>query len=361
MTAYRQVVVGAGIAGLGTALYGAARGPVLLLVPRAFGPRVPERIDAVPLAAIATLIDLGIDPRNFSDLVRHSQRLAAWSSKEPVGISGREVVHVRRAALEAALLARVVRLPAVTVAPAPADRRELRALAATWSARGVTLVDASGRAAVLAARRDVLRGAWHARVMQQRTSAGQEFSAPRLAAHEGGYAYRLGCAGLITVGLVSFRCTASAVVPCWRRLRREHPFLFEGLDAQDERPIRGYPAGLQSAQHAGSLAVGDAGLARDALASQGIAAALSEAAYAAAVETAAERRLYALRMVEQRRAHARSLHLALADAWPSSLPAWCEYRGEVGRLLTDSAEPPVRVALREGRVRPLAAPAATGS
>ena len=112
----------------------------------------------------------------------------------------------------------------------------------------------------------------------------------------------------------------------FEQVRREHAFLFEGVSRLDVRSTRRvYPAALQWSRHQGVMAVGDAALARDALSSQGLSCAISEARYAAAVSTRHDAGLFQHRLHEQRLSHLRSLSRALRECRCARETGWAQY------------------------------------
>jgi flavin-dependent dehydrogenase len=349
--AYRNVIVGSGVAGLVTALLAAARGPVLLLVRPGFRCTVPVRIDSVPTQTIAALLELGADPRRFSDLRRHRTRLAAWSSAEPIAVEAPETVHVERGNLEAALYHRAIHHPRIRLAPAPIGRKHLLAFLGQPRLRGAIVIDATGRAALLAREQYRTPGGWQAWTVQLEVRAGRFDSDLRIAATPDGYGYRLGMGHRLTLGHVSFRAQrAESGTITFERLRCEHAFLFEGVPDFGVRDgLRVCLAALQWSRHEGVTPVGDAALVRDSLSSQGLACAISEAHYAAAVATRRDAELFQCRVREQRISHLRYLSRVLADSRYVRDTAWAQYRRHVLTASASSArdESPV-IALRHG-------------
>jgi hypothetical protein len=311
-------------------------------------------VDSVPVAAIAALIELGVDPRAFSDLRRHDTRRAAWSSDLPGTLNSPDTVHIERGGLEAALFARVLRHPRLTLLPAPRRRADLRSLIERHARSGATLLDATGRASLLATRRTSAPSQWHGWTQLWHANAGRSFDDDfRIAAVPDGYCYRLGTRHCLTLGVVSF-----AGGPSCRRTdrlqahRRELPWLFEDLPAAEAAPAdRVYPAGVQWSTHEDMLAIGDACFARDALSSQGLAGLISQAHYAVAVESPEDGALYAARAREQRLCHLRSLLGMLSESRYAAGAPWQRYREFVAGGLDSPAdgEAPV-VVLRGGRL-----------
>lgn len=328
----------------------------MLLVARAgFARNVPARVDSVPAAAIAALIELGVDPRAFSDLRRHDSRLVSWSNDAPAALKSPDAVHVERGALEATLFARVLRNPRLTLMPAPRSRAGLRLLVAPHASRGAIVLDATGRASVLAAQRVTMPSPWYAWTRLWPAAANRPYDeAFRIAATPAGYCYRLGTRGRLTVGVVTFaRGPRGQQAELFDGCRREFPWLFEGVPGGELASTeRVHPAAVQWATHTGVLAVGDACLARDALSSQGLACSISQSHYAVAVESRADAALYEARAREQRRNHLRSLDGMLSESRYAGVAPWLRYRAFVARELEAvSAIPNPVVVLRSRQLK----------
>lgn len=309
----------------------------MLLVARAgFARTVPVRVDSVPVATIAALIELGIDPRAFCDLRRHDSRLVDWSGDGPVALKSPETVHVERGALEATLFARVLRHPRLTLAPAPVGRAELRSMIDVHAQNGAVVIDATGRAAVLAAQRVTTPSPWYAWTTLWPVGPGGPLDESlRIAAVSDGYCYRLGTRHRLSIGLVRFsRGRPSPGSDRLEAYRREVPWFFEGIPGPEAcSATRVHCASVQWASHVGTVAVGDASLSRDALSSQGLASAISQAHYAVAVDSRADVELYQARSREQRRGHLRSLDGMLSESRHAGVAPWLRYRQFVAREL----------------------------
>jgi hypothetical protein len=76
------------------------------------------------------------------------------------------------------------------------------------------------------------------------------------------------------------------------------------------------------------IAVGDAALARDAIASQGLSIGLSDALH---VATADNTEVMSHRVADARAAHVRMLAKVLDDVRFGAAPAWADYRGWLTR------------------------------
>lgn len=347
-------MVGSGVAGLVSALLALREGRVLLIARAGFARNVPARVDSVPAAAIAALIELGVDPRAFSDLRRHDSRLVSWSTDVPVALKSPDAVRVERGALEATLFARVLKNPRLTLVPAPRSRAGLNLLIAPHARRGAIVLDATGRASVLAAQRVTLPSPWYAWTRLWPAAANHPYDAAfRIAATPDGYCYRLGMRGCLTVGIVTFaRGPSGRQAELLEGCRREFPWLFEGVPGGELGSTdRVHPAAVQWATHVGVLAVGDACLARDALSSQGLACSISQAHYAVAVESRAAATLYEARAREQRRNHLHSLGGMLSESRHAGVAPWLRYCAFVARELEAvSATPNPVIMLRSRRL-----------
>jgi hypothetical protein len=317
---WETVVVGGGPVGLVAALAAARRGPTLLATRR---PRLSgdaRRIDVVPAPFLALLLEFGIHPAVLGVRHLHDARLVAWGSAEPAIIRGPATAHVERSALERALAERVGRTPGIETATLPG-------FPPPSLARRV--IDATGRRAASARRRIHPPEPWIARTFWAPSGGGMTTAAQafRLAALPEGYAYRLGSADAIMLGVVGAKAAVARSPPeaIERHLRAcGAGWLLAGLPALgDLRPGRGGVASAQWSEGDGEvLRVGDAELARDALASQGLANGVSDALHLAAGESGpawAERRL------EQRERHLSALLSSLGDCRFRALPAWSRY------------------------------------
>lgn len=314
---YETIIVGGGPVGLATALIAARYGSVLAVLARQPSAVGALRIDCVPAALLALFIELGIHPVELGASKVHDARLLAWGGETPDAVRGAATVHILRPLLEERLLARVRATPAITVEAATAVR-------ALPPARRV--LDATGRRALTAARRwspanqGILRGI----VLRGSFSHAQQ--AFRLASLPGGYAYRLGTADALMVGLVQGH-------EQWRN--SDGPFdaslrlagaswLTAGLDCDGaERSIGGVACVQWSEGTDPAVRIGDSALARDLLASQGIANGI--AAALALFEFGASEEEYRQRVEAERIAHLTTLQRLLASCTHRGEPFWHDY------------------------------------
>ena len=321
------VVVGAGAVGLFAALVAARHGSVLLVA----RPGVPRaRIDAVPLALLGLLVEFGIHPAQLDADDVHDARLVAWRSAEPAVVPGAATVHVDRARLEQALALRVQAEPRIAIAssvPAPQDPMASRVLDATGR-RAVTALARVAPPRPLVARSYLVRGRF--------TRAQQAF---RIACIADGYVYRLGTRSAITVGVVRAAADRQAS-------RGGVPGLGAASWVLDGCPLTGLRAtgrgGVASVQWSigpaigpgCTIRIGDAALARDALASQGLATGFSDALRVLRGQAPDERASW---LASQRREHLGVIAHAIDDAHHRGTEFWSEYQQFVCRARADAA------------------------
>ncbi|CAA9219313.1 MAG: hypothetical protein AVDCRST_MAG10-569 [uncultured Acidimicrobiales bacterium] len=259
------VIAGGGIAAAATAIRLRALGLSVGLVVRELPP-LPG-IEAIPLRALELFDVLGEpDVAEEAGAVEVEGPAHEWH-----GAAGRvpaRFVHVDRVALAAQLLSRA-ELRGATVQRTPRLPRPEDVPATT-----VALVDGTGRAA-----------AWSRPVQTQGSAVAWQFRAPpadevagRIVRGDGWWAYRLGHAGASWVGVVTAAGTLAPSVLESAAGRLGVPP--ESMVAQGRRP-----AWVQHAAQPVSgrrIAVGDAALAHDPIAGQGIRFALGSAIAAAA-------------------------------------------------------------------------------
>jgi 2-polyprenyl-6-methoxyphenol hydroxylase-like FAD-dependent oxidoreductase len=345
MDARGVVVIGAGPVGLIAALRLAQAGHGVTIVARRLpAPDDPPRVDAAPAALLALLVELGIHPASIGAAEVFTRRFVAWSSREPALVDGPATVHIERPALDVALLGALRRFKDVSI--------EVR----RWhpvrdGARAGAIIDASGRAAVTATRRIRPDRPWAARTFWLDRSSCRAAADFAIAALPSGYAYRLGGASRLIVGIVGRGpAVTGTAVDVERRIRRAAPWIMDGLPALPSMAEGAAgAASVQWTEGHSPLRIGDAALARDALASQGVATGASEALLAAAAVTQHDADLIRVRQAEQCQAHLRSLLEAIDQSAYRDRLVWRDYRGFVAANL-DAAPAVARVALRDGRI-----------
>lgn len=313
-TAVRDTtVLGSGPVALAHALFAARHGPVVLA-----GRPVPPSpaVESLPAVALTLLLELGITPTELDVDRLARDRLVAWEQAEPESRTSPACAQLDRATLVTALWQRITRCP------------QIRVVGRLHARPGATvtdpLVDATGRRAVTA--QD------HIRPHQPWIAASCTFPrhtldpTMRLAAGPDGYAYRLGSASWLTVGW------AGPGTP---------PRDADGLRRRIVNAGAGWlieqapPEGVPTTRRVASLSVpvrgcgpvvalGDAALARDALASQGGSIGLSDARLAA--ESAISSEELAQRAADGRERHLRFLTRVLDSCRHRHNPAWSQYR-----------------------------------
>lgn len=351
-----DTVVGSGPVALAHALFRARHRPVRLAAwpDRPAAPTstaaAPHGVESVPAPLLALLLELGVHPGELDVEELQRRRIVAWEGVEPASVPARAAAHVERGALLAALWRRVRSCPDIEVV-------QPDGVVANGGAG--RLVDARGRSATGAAGRR-RRGPPRAWIATTCTTARRELDGSvHLAAAATGYGFRLGSARSLTVGWVGpgppprtadqLRVTLAAAGATW---------LLDGIGPSADRPVRhrvaslslatdgaagGAPGGVTGETGAGgtsfagtgtwgggTVRLGDASLARDALASQGLTTGLSDARLAARPEwTPDDART---RTADAVRRHCRSLAGVLVACRWRDRPAWRAYAAWVADL-----------------------------
>ena len=322
-------MLGAGPVGLTAATEAARLGRRVLLIERhPFAERGadnvnPTRVEAIPSATLALLAQFGITPRRIGASEVHGDRWVAWETAAPASRPGPPTVHIERSLLESALVDLVRTEPRITVCNV-AVARGVSAI----DLGAARVLDATGRHALTSWFRMGPRHPWVGRLFWAPRRAIQGPATFSIAATPNGYAYRLGSTVGVTLGLVgrgpAMREGASGI-DCF--LGCHAPWLLDGLPPiSDMTPVSGGGATVQWGVAApGTILVGAAALARDALSSQGLAAGLSEALVGASIADGFDRVLFSRRQKEQRRAHvAHLLQICRSHRFVHE-PAWAEY------------------------------------
>lgn len=342
-------VLGAGPVGLLEALQFARSGHRVVIVSnRLPAPDDARRVDAVPASFVALLVELGINPAAVGANRLYRARLSAWSSTEPIATEGASSAHLERPALDLALLA-AARGAGCTIRSG-FGRDGAAVGGRDWSAE--RFVDATGRAAVTAVGRIHAPKPWIARTFwTSQVADHREFAIAQL---PNGYAYRLGAAATLTLGVVGRRdAVAGSLSSIAQHLRLHAPWILEDLPTLAEwRSGRACVASVQWSE-GGGLRIGDAALARDALSSQGLAAGAAEAMQACAMRNAQDHALIVSRQREQRNAHLRALLSVLESGRFSQAPVWRGYIDFV-RSQLDPEIAGWSAAVQGGRIRRVA-------
>jgi 2-polyprenyl-6-methoxyphenol hydroxylase-like FAD-dependent oxidoreductase len=344
-------VLGGGAAGLVAALTAAKSARTVLVLNRPFDPHAPFRIDAIPARTLALLVEFGITPSAIGAERLHDRQQACWATELPQWSHGPQTAHVERPALEAALFDLVRGSGGIDIVVDRVRPKYRRGFTGTcWSARH--LIDATGRAAVTAQARLRPRPAWGSRFFWTRRTAVRATPEFRIAALPGGYAYRLGSADHIGIGLVGRGALLKSDAAALGRLLRQADaqWLCEDMPPL-ESMVRG-SSGVTSVQWAvpgHAVLIGDASIARDPLSSQGLAASLSDALYAVAAIFSGDTASLRARQAENLRAHLTCLKAALRQCRYLDNAHWTAYEGFIAANITGRVDRPAS-ALRHGRL-----------
>lgn len=272
MSARRLTIFGAGPAGLIAALRARQLGAeVTVYTPCLVPDAAVFRLEVVPAQIVALLVEFGVHPGRLGVDRLFEARRTQWEGGA-IESRGPPVAHIARPALEHALL---------EVALRAGVRIEV---AARHDAAQDGLIDATGRTAISAGVRRKPRRPIVARTFALPV-AGRERDMPfAIAAGPQGYAYRLGNRLGSSLGIVGRGALIGGDArESLERVRAFAPWLVDDIAAADCAPGAAGPASAQWSEGGGKTRrVGDAALARDALASQGLAIGLSDALAAVA-------------------------------------------------------------------------------
>jgi flavin-dependent dehydrogenase len=358
---FNRAVLGAGPVGLIAALQSARTERTLLLTraPPMASRHVatPPRIESVPAALVNLLLDFSIDPRRIGVDRLHDTRHAAWETPDPSTTRGRAVAHLDHIQLTAELLAAAHRHPMLSIkneSQTPVRRNGLWH-GTSWRAR--TLLDATGRAMVMSARRLHPPKPWVARPfwrIASSTQAGHLVAdrSFRIAALPFGYVYRLGSNTTDMVWVVGRGDELSHSPASLERSLRSlgAGWLLEGfVPLTTASTGRSHPASVQWPEDSLCSTIGDAALSRDILSSQGLATGISDALYAAAARGDDDVVLRTHRHAAERAAHLKSLQQVFAACRYRDRPEWGAYSEFVATHQNPKAFPD-RAALKAGRV-----------
>jgi len=321
------VVLGAGPVGMVAALELSKHYRTTLIARQLPTSDEAPRVEAVPAPLLALLVDLGIHPRQIGVERLHERRLIAWERESLEERLGLVSAHVERPALDLALLGAVVASGRVKITLSN-DPNSFRAVIEEARCRNVRLIDATGRRGLSAQKRIQPAKPWAARTFLTLRQSCPVHAELRIAALAGGFAYRLGGSQHLLLGIVGGQKT---IVKDPLRLEQHisecgADWILDGLPSLNEMsPGRALPASVQWTCEGVGSRVGDAALARDTLSSQGLAAGISEALYAAAIRNDDDENLFSRRQVEQRLAHLRSLQRLFVSCRFRKHEAWREY------------------------------------
>ena len=309
-------VLGSGAVALAAALFRARYGPVVL-AGRPAEAAMPA-VERVPAPLLTLLLELGVVPAELDVDRLTRDRVVAWEDPVPTARSGPACAHLDRTALVDALWRRVRECPEVRVVPpvrAPGDLDAAR------------VVDATGRRALTAAQRAHPAPVWVATCCT--VARGDLDPMMRLAASPTGYAYRLGSAQWLTVAWVGPGPPPADGAAVRRRIVDGGAgWLVGDVDLGQALVARRVASVAVAAPSEDTrvVAIGDAALGRDALASQGTAIGLSDARLAAGPDADRARRTLGARHLDGLERHLRHLAGTLGSCHHRAAPAWQSYR-----------------------------------
>jgi flavin-dependent dehydrogenase len=277
--------------------------------------------------------------------------MIAWERESFEESHGPVSAHVERPALDLALLDAVVNSGRVNITLS--DRPDCFRVAIEAARRKqVRLIDATGRRSASARKRIQPAKPWAARTFLALRPSCSAHPDLRIAALAGGFVYRLGGAKYLVLGIIGRKKTIMG-----DPLRLEQQlyedgagWILEGLPSIGEMiPGKTAPASVQWTNEDVGVRIGDAALARDTLSSQGLAAGISEAFYAAAIRSDGDESLFSLRQVEQRLVHLRSLAQLIVRCRFRENKTWQEYAEFIAEH-SHYRQAESNVALRAGRI-----------
>lgn len=347
-------VLGGGPAGLFCGIAAASAMRVLVLSERRNSAHSTgtKTLEAVPARLLALLMQFGISPADIGVDRLYMNRQIAWSTRTPRFVPSARMALVERPRLERAFLTRLRGLKSAEYVPTT-SREERDATLGDLPA--ATIVDATGRRAWTASEIERAPRRWVAHIWSFDSRLPNcEGTGLKLAALEGGYAYRLTSSAFAAIGLVGPGYKGISGVDALHTILAEASaeWVLSGVDLSSGRKQGSRVASLQWSVHRGTrqsvLRIGDAAIARDALASQGLAVSISDALYAiAATRDNFGADLLRARQVGQRAAHIKHLVGAIRSCRFRNSAAWRNY---LDWLLQGASEPAREVALRDGRI-----------
>jgi hypothetical protein len=314
-TSRDTAILGAGPAGLAAALSLSSWGGVRIITPGLPAATDVPRVDMVPAAFVAFLLELGIHPGQIGVRDLHDVRRIAWSDAVSEAVRGSAVAHVERPALELALLAALERMSGFKIVPSPADP-------------GERVIDATGRRSVSATRTTGLAKPWVARVFCRYGVFDKADQAFRLAALPAGYVYRLASPRLLAIGVVVSKAAGGMTPKDIEKYVHAAGagWVLKGTGSLGSiQAGKGGVASVQwSAGPAATLRVGDASLARDSLSAQGLCFGISDAVSLVRNPGHADR--WPDREREQLKRHLAFLAHAMERSRFRAAKPWAEYR-----------------------------------
>ena len=345
-------VLGGGPAGLMAALSAAKNCRTALVINRLPHLDGPFRIDVVPARTLALLAESGIDPRALGAESLSRGQGVCWETETPRWSDNARTAHIERPLLECALLKalRMDNRAEIIIDRARPHYDGDVFKGDRWQAK--TLIDATGRAAVTARHRIRLHPAWAGRFYWTTRSAAPKVTPEfRMVALPSGYAYRLGTARHIGIGLVG-RGECLHADPALTL--RGATFLCEDMPALASMKQGATSVSSVQWSIAGhAVLAGDAAIARDALSSQGLAASLSDSLYAVAAIASERLDCLHLRQAENLTAHLKLLKEQIARCRYREKPLWQAYDRFINERMVNFADSRAAPAISQGRIEEL--------
>lgn len=316
-----------------------------------------ESVQAAPASIISLLVEFGVVPAQLGVSGTNSVRQIGWETEQPVAIECAPGVHLERPALERALLAQVLRCNRVAIEPTSHHAPSWNGM--QWnvgSHEADYLIDATGRRAITARCRVAPEIRWFASLWQfLRPKSDEAISPLAIASLPGGYAYRISSRKVVTLATVGptlgkirqyddFREILDQARAAWIARGLSKPSC--NLGSPTNSSVQWTADTDCSSRHL--VRIGDAALAREPLASQGISAALSDALYTVEAIDSGQLHLLEMRQREQRNRHVESLRRILGSGLHRESAEWSKYRRWLdGHSFPDEAS----VALRDRHLR----------
>ncbi len=270
-------ILGAGPVGLAAALYARQLGlAVEILTDRLPAHEDRCRLEVIPAQIIGLLVEFGIHPRAFGVERMHERRLTQWRSRDVIVSKAPPSAHVSRPALDLALLG-LAESKGVRIRPVGNSAAIMVGDAVD---AGTLVLDATGRSATTALCIARPKVPLVSRTFIQSTGGTSCPDGFAIAAGCDGYVYRLCNSQQDILGVVGhgglLRGSARNVV---ESIHSFAPWITAGLNTDRLEPGSAGAASLQWCVTAteGVQPIGDARIARDALASQGLAIGFTEA------------------------------------------------------------------------------------
>jgi 2-polyprenyl-6-methoxyphenol hydroxylase-like FAD-dependent oxidoreductase len=365
-TRYDTAILGGGAVGIVAALCSARQSAtVLILRSRTESCEIP-RIETVPAPMLSLLIDYGVHPQLIGVDRLYENQHVAWECADPEIRRGRAMAHIDKAKLQCELLNLASKTPhlGLLIDPRAPCHGKTGWFGPEWSAR--RLIDATGRAAITAARRVMAPKPWVARPFWCAAPAPATMREFRIAALPNGYVCRVGSNEVDSLWIAGRGATLSASPQAIESAitRAGAEWLLEGLPALESlQSGRAFPVSAQWAEGSAAIAVGDAALARDVLSSQGMACGLSSASYGVAVESERDLALLRQHQLAERASHLQSLSQLLAACRYGDSLEWQPYRQFIAAHVDGEASQDT-IWLSEGRLMqqksPIGAPGPAG-